>query len=95
MGKSPKRAALDSAMEIPRPVLVAIITTPVVFFLAIFLFKHPTFLRQFGQIGKEILLLAFSFLREGHGELDNAACRSSQGLACNSVWIIHRQLPRN
>ncbi len=37
MGKSPKRAAIDSAMEIAMPVLVATITTTVVFFPVIFL----------------------------------------------------------
>jgi len=38
MGKTPKRAALDSAMEIAMPVLVATITTTVVFFPVVFLF---------------------------------------------------------
>lgn len=38
MGKSPRQAALDSAMEIAMPVLVATITTVVVFFPVVFLF---------------------------------------------------------
>jgi multidrug efflux pump subunit AcrB len=43
MGKLPRQAALDSAMEIAMPVLVATITTVVVFFPVVFLFgmgKH-------------------------------------------------------
>ena len=38
MGKSPVRAALDSATEIAMPVLVATITTCIVFFPVVFLF---------------------------------------------------------
>ncbi|MBI1914104.1 MAG: efflux RND transporter permease subunit [Planctomycetes bacterium] len=44
MGKSPKRAALDSAMEIAMPVLVATITTVVVFFPVVFLFGMGKYL---------------------------------------------------
>ncbi len=43
MGKSPRQAAMDSAVEIAMPVLVATITTVVVFFPVVFLFgmgKH-------------------------------------------------------
>lgn len=44
MGKSPKRAALDSAMEIAMPVLVATITTVAVFFPVVFLFGMGKYL---------------------------------------------------
>jgi multidrug efflux pump subunit AcrB len=44
MGKTPKRAALDSAMEIAMPVLVATITTTVVFFPVVFLFGMGKYL---------------------------------------------------
>ncbi len=44
MGKNPKRAALDSAMEIAMPVLVATITTVVVFFPVVFLFGMGKYL---------------------------------------------------
>src|SRR5262249_12213693 len=44
MGKSPKQAALDSAMEIAMPVLVATITTVVVFFPVVFLFGMGKYL---------------------------------------------------
>jgi multidrug efflux pump subunit AcrB len=44
MGKSPKQAALDSAMEIALPVLVATITTVVVFFPVVFLFGMGKYL---------------------------------------------------
>ncbi|MEX2288547.1 MAG: efflux RND transporter permease subunit, partial [Planctomycetaceae bacterium] len=44
MGKSPKRAALDSAMEIAMPVLVATITTVAVFFPIVFLFGMGKYL---------------------------------------------------
>lgn len=44
MGKSPRQAALDSAMEIAMPVLVATITTVVVFFPVVFLFGMGKFL---------------------------------------------------
>jgi len=37
MGKTPRRAAMDSAMEVAMPVLVATITTAVVFFPVVFL----------------------------------------------------------
>jgi len=44
MGKSPRQAALDSAMEIAMPVLVATITTVVVFFPVVFLFGMGKYL---------------------------------------------------
>jgi multidrug efflux pump subunit AcrB len=44
MGKTPKQAALDSAMEIAMPVLVATITTVVVFFPVVFLFGMGKYL---------------------------------------------------
>ncbi len=44
MGKSPKQAALDSAMEIAMPVLVATLTTVVVFFPVMFLFGMGKYL---------------------------------------------------
>jgi multidrug efflux pump subunit AcrB len=44
MGKTPKQAALDSAMEIAMPVLVATMTTVVVFFPVIFLFGMGKYL---------------------------------------------------
>ncbi|MEX2317407.1 MAG: efflux RND transporter permease subunit, partial [Pirellulales bacterium] len=44
MGKSPKQAALDSAMEIAMPVLVATITTVAVFFPVVFLFGMGKYL---------------------------------------------------
>ncbi|MGE3805082.1 MAG: efflux RND transporter permease subunit [Gemmataceae bacterium] len=44
MGKTPRQAALDSAMEIAMPVLVATITTVVVFFPVIFLFGMGKYL---------------------------------------------------
>jgi multidrug efflux pump subunit AcrB len=44
MGKTPKQAALDSAMEIAMPVLVATITTVVVFFPVLFLFGMGKYL---------------------------------------------------
>jgi len=44
MGKSPRQAALDSAMEIAMPVLVATITTVVVFFPVVFLFGMGRYL---------------------------------------------------
>src|SRR3972149_5450725 len=44
MGKSPKQAALDSAMEIAMPVLVATITTVTVFFPVVFLFGMGKYL---------------------------------------------------
>lgn len=44
MGKSPRQAAMDSAMEIAMPVLVATITTVVVFFPIVFLSGMGKFL---------------------------------------------------
>jgi multidrug efflux pump subunit AcrB len=44
MGKTPKQAALDSAMEIAMPVLVATITTVAVFFPVVFLFGMGKYL---------------------------------------------------
>jgi multidrug efflux pump subunit AcrB len=44
MGKTPRQAALDSAMEIAMPVLVATITTVVVFFPVVFLFGMGKYL---------------------------------------------------
>lgn len=44
LGKSPRQAALDSAMEIAMPVLVATITTVVVFFPVVFLFGMGKYL---------------------------------------------------
>ncbi|MEX2139449.1 MAG: efflux RND transporter permease subunit [Pirellulales bacterium] len=44
MGKSPRHAALDSAIEIAMPVLVATITTVVVFFPVVFLFGMGKYL---------------------------------------------------
>jgi multidrug efflux pump subunit AcrB len=44
MGKTAKQAALDSAMEIAMPVLVATITTVVVFFPVVFLFGMGKYL---------------------------------------------------
>jgi multidrug efflux pump subunit AcrB len=44
MGKSPRQAALDSAMEIAMPVLVATITTVAVFFPVVFLFGMGKYL---------------------------------------------------
>src|SRR5207237_6777118 len=44
MGKTPRQAALDSAMEIALPVLVATITTVVVFFPVVFLFGMGKYL---------------------------------------------------
>src|SRR5262249_2833579 len=44
MGKNPRQAALDSAMEIAMPVLVATITTVVVFFPVVFLFGMGKYL---------------------------------------------------
>jgi len=44
MGKTPPQAALDSAMEIAMPVLVATITTVAVFFPVVFLFGMGKYL---------------------------------------------------
>jgi multidrug efflux pump subunit AcrB len=44
LGKTPRQAALDSAMEIAMPVLVATITTVVVFFPVVFLFGMGKYL---------------------------------------------------
>ncbi len=44
MGKTPRQAALDSAMEIAMPVLVATVTTVVVFFPVVFLFGMGKYL---------------------------------------------------
>ncbi len=44
MGKSPRQAAMDSAREVAMPVLVATITTAVVFFPVVFLFGMGKYL---------------------------------------------------
>lgn len=46
MGKTPRQAALDSAMEIAMPVLVATITTVAVFFPVVFLYGMGKYLFQ-------------------------------------------------
>jgi multidrug efflux pump subunit AcrB len=62
MGKSPKRAALDSAMEIAMPVLVATITTTVVFFPVIFLFGMGKYLFTPMALSVTIAMFASYFL---------------------------------
>jgi multidrug efflux pump subunit AcrB len=62
MGKSPKRAALDSAMEIAMPVLVATITTTVVFFPVIFLFGMGKYLVTPMALTVTIAMFASYFL---------------------------------
>ncbi|MGE0378651.1 MAG: efflux RND transporter permease subunit, partial [Planctomycetaceae bacterium] len=62
MGKSPKRAALDSAMEIAMPVLVATITTTVVFFPVVFLFGMGKYLFTPMALSVTIAMFASYFL---------------------------------
>jgi len=62
MGKSPKRAALDSAMEIAMPVLVATITTAVVFFPVVFLFGMGKYLFTPMALSVTIAMFASYFL---------------------------------
>lgn len=62
MGKSPKRAALDSAMEIAMPVLVATITTAVVFFPVVFLFGMGEYLFTPMALSVTIAMFASYFL---------------------------------
>lgn len=62
MGKSPVRAALDSATEIAMPVLVATITTCVVFFPVVFLFGIGKFLFTPMAISVTIAMFASYFL---------------------------------
>lgn len=62
MGKTPKRAALDSAMEIAMPVLVATITTTVVFFPVIFLFGMGKYLFTPMALSVTIAMFASYFL---------------------------------
>jgi len=62
MGKSPKRAALDSATEIAMPVLVATITTTVVFFPVIFLFGMGKYLFTPMALSVTIAMFASYFL---------------------------------
>jgi multidrug efflux pump subunit AcrB len=62
MGKHPKRAALDSAMEIAMPVLVATITTTVVFFPVIFLFGMGKYLFTPLALSVTIAMFASYFL---------------------------------
>lgn len=62
MGKTPKRAALDSAMEIAMPVLVATITTTVVFFPVVFLFGMGKYLFKPLALTVTIAMFASYFL---------------------------------
>ncbi|MGD9713812.1 MAG: efflux RND transporter permease subunit, partial [Thermomicrobiales bacterium] len=62
MGKSPKQAALDSATEIAMPVLVATITTTVVFFPVIFLFGMGKYLFTPMALSVTIAMFASYFL---------------------------------
>ncbi len=62
MGKSPVRAALDSATEIAMPVLVATITTCVVFFPVVFLFGIGKFLFTPMALSVTIAMFASYFL---------------------------------
>ncbi len=62
MGKTPKRAALDSAMEIAMPVLVATITTTVVFFPVVFLFGMGKYLFTPMALTVTIAMFASYFL---------------------------------
>lgn len=62
MGKSPVRAALDSATEIAMPVLVATITTCVVFFPVVFLFGIGKFLFTPMAVSVTIAMFASYFL---------------------------------
>ena len=62
MGKTPKRAALDSAMEIAMPVLVATITTTVVFFPVVFLFGMGKYLFTPMALSVTIAMFASYFL---------------------------------
>lgn len=62
MGKTPKRAALDSAMEIAMPVLVATITTTVVFFPVVFLFGIGKYLFTPMALTVTIAMFASYFL---------------------------------
>ncbi|MEX2307154.1 MAG: efflux RND transporter permease subunit [Pirellulales bacterium] len=62
MGKSPKRAALDSGIEIAMPVLVATITTAVVFFPVIFLFGMGKYLFTPMALSVTIAIFASWFL---------------------------------
>ncbi|MBI5759773.1 MAG: efflux RND transporter permease subunit [Planctomycetales bacterium] len=62
MGKTPKQAALDSAMEIAMPVLVATITTTVVFFPVVFLFGIGKFLFTPMALSVTIAMFASYFL---------------------------------
>jgi multidrug efflux pump subunit AcrB len=62
MRKSPKRAALDSATEIAMPVLVATITTTVVFFPVIFLFGMGKYLFTPMALSVTIAMFASYFL---------------------------------
>ena len=62
MGKSPVRAALDSATEIAMPVLVATMTTCVVFFPVVFLFGIGKFLFTPMALSVTIAMFASYFL---------------------------------
>jgi multidrug efflux pump subunit AcrB len=62
MGKTPRQAALDSAMEIAMPVLVATITTAVVFFPVIFLFGMGKYLFTPMALSVTIAMFASYFL---------------------------------
>jgi multidrug efflux pump subunit AcrB len=62
MGKSPKRAALDSGIEVAMPVLVATITTAVVFFPVVFLFGMGKYLFTPMALSVTIAIFASWFL---------------------------------
>ena len=62
MGKTPRQAALDSAMEIAMPVLVATITTAAVFFPVVFLFGMGKYLFTPMALSVTIAMFASYFL---------------------------------
>lgn len=62
MGKSPRQAALDSAMEIAMPVLVATITTAAVFFPVVFLFGMGKYLFTPMALSVTLAMFASYFL---------------------------------